>query len=76
MAVRTEQIVSCDGCGVRVEKRGDLRRFDLEERRMSGAFVECIRTDLCTGCEERLHVALAGIFPPDELIKIEGLVRP
>jgi hypothetical protein len=75
MATKTATTYFCDSCGEE-QGRTDLRRFDLEEKKMNGDRVVGVRMDLCTGCEAKLHEALRPLMAADQYEKIEGIVRP
>jgi hypothetical protein len=75
MATKTATTYFCDSCEGE-KARTDLRRFDLEEKKMNGDMVVRVRMDLCTGCEVKLHEALRPLMAADQYERIEGIARP
>jgi hypothetical protein len=75
MARTTTTTFTCDSCGKKVERR-ELRKFVLEEWKLSGTFIAGAATELCTDCEEVLHTTVRSMWPAEEAEKLDGLVRP
>lgn len=63
MAQIRETRYICDSCGKQVEKRRDLRKFDLIQHDAAGRWDTSTHTDLCEACESEFLEVAARYFP-------------
>lgn len=65
MAQIRETRYLCDACGKQVEKRRDLRKFQIVQHDAAGRWDASAHTDLCDACEEEFLGVVVRYFPDD-----------